>query len=104
MKSIVVILFITLLVACGPRPHKVVAVKAGDDYYKPDRAAAMALDTGTDEKIVCERRIKTGSHRKQRVCTTVSQKERDRKAAKETIDSGNLFNSRQIVDQKGGGG
>lgn len=104
MKSFLIILAMTLLAACGPRPHKVVAVKAGDDYYKPDRAAAMALDTGTSEKIICERRIKTGSHRKQRVCTTANQKARERRAAEETIDSGNLFNSRQIVDQKGGGG
>ena len=104
MKTILLILFLALLAACGPRPHKVVVVKAGDDYYKPDRAAAMALDTGTDEKIVCERRIKTGSHRKQRVCTTVSQKQRERRAAEETIHSGNLFNSRQILDEKGGGG
>ncbi len=95
------VLFV-FLAACGSNPNKVMAVKVGDELYKPDQSAAMALDTGSKERIVCERRIVTGSHRKQKTCTTVAEKERERRAAQETITKNDTMISRKLVQSKGG--
>ncbi len=103
MKKLIIIIFITSLSACGSIPHRVVAVKVGDDLYKPDRSAAMALDTGSKEKIVCEKRIRTGSHRKERTCSTVAEKARERKAAQETISNNDVLNTRVLLEERGGG-
>ncbi|MCX7552337.1 hypothetical protein OS175_00475 [Marinicella sp. S1101] len=102
MKSILLIIVVVALAACGSNPNKVAAVKVGDELYKPDNSAAMALDNDTKEKIVCERRIVTGSHRKQKVCTTVGQKERDREAAQQTIESNATLIQLRLAEEKGG--
>ncbi len=105
MKLFTLIILFLGLVACGSNTKdRVVAVKVGDKLYKPDRSAAMAIDTGNNERIVCERRIVTGSNRKERTCSTVARKEQERRAAQESIDSGDLMNSRRIIDASGGGG
>ena len=103
MKYLLTILVMLFLSACGSNPHKVVAIKAGDDLYKPDRSAAMAIDTGSNEKIICEKRIRTGSHRKERTCTTASEKARERQAAQDTITNNDTMISRKLVQSKGGG-
>lgn len=86
MKHTLILIILFLLAACGSNPNKVMAVKVGDELYKPDPAAAMALDTGTKENIICERRIVTGSNRKQKVCTTETQKETERRDAERYMD------------------
>jgi hypothetical protein len=102
MKPFTIIILFLALLACGANTKdRVVAVKVGDKLYKPDTSAAMAIDTGSNEKIVCEKRIVTGSHRKERSCSTVNQKAKERKAAEETIRSGDILNSRKIIDSKG---
>lgn len=103
MKKPLVLIIILGLAACGSNPNKVVAVKVGDDLYKPDRSASMALDTGSKERIVCEKRIRTGSHRKERTCSTVAEKERERRAAQETITKNDTMNTRKLVQSKNGG-
>lgn len=102
MKKITLIILFTVLGACGSNPHKVVAVKVGDDLYKPDRSAAMALDTGSKERIICEKRIRTGSHRKERTCSTAAEKARERKAAEDTITNNDTLITRRIVQDRGG--
>ena len=102
MKKTIMLILIFGLTACGSNPNKVVAVKVGDDLYKPDRSAAMALDTNSKEKIICEKRIRTGSHRKERTCSTAAEKARERKAAQETIDKNDTMITRKMVQDKGG--
>lgn len=103
MKKLILLVLSMGLVACGSNPQKVAAVKVGDEYYKPDNSAAMAIDNKTGERIVCERRIVTGSNRKQKSCTTESQKKQERRAAQETINSNESLTTRRIIDSKGGG-
>ncbi len=104
MKTILLIIILFGVSACASNTKdRVVAVKVGDKLYKPDASAAMAIDTGSNERIVCEKRIVTGSHRKERTCSTVTQKAKERKAAQETIETGDLLNTRKIIDSKGGG-
>ena len=104
MKIFTLIILFLGLVACGSNSKdRVVAVKVGDKLYKPDSSAAMAIDTGSKERIVCEKRIVTGSHRKERTCSTAAQKEKERRAAQETIESGDILNTRDIIGSKGGG-
>ncbi|TDR23214.1 hypothetical protein [Marinicella litoralis] len=102
MKTLLLIILFFGLSACGSNTKdRVAAVKVGDELYKPDRSAAMAIDTGSKERLVCERRIVTGSHRKEKVCSTVAERERERKAAQETINSGDVLNNRRIIESKG---
>lgn len=96
MKSIITLILFFFLAACGSNPQKVVAVKVGDEYYKPDPAAAMALDSGRDEKLICEKRMVTGSHMKRKVCTTEAQKQKERRDAERSIDR----NSELIVKKR----
>lgn len=104
MKKILILVIAMGLAACGSNPHKVAAVKVGDEYYKPDNSAAMALDNKTDEKLVCERRIVTGSHRKQKTCSTVAQKKEERRAAQERLERDLTHRNRVMTDEKNGGG
>jgi hypothetical protein len=104
MKPITLIILFLGLIACGSNTKdRVVAVKVGDKLYKPDPSAAMAIDTGSKERIVCEKRIVTGSHRKERTCSTVAQKEKERRAAEENIQSNDIMNSRKAIDAASGG-
>ncbi len=104
MKKLLLLVMTMGLVACGSSPHKVAAVKVGDEYYKPDNSAAMAIDNNTDEKIVCEKRIVTGSHRKQKSCTTVARKKEERRAAQARMDRDLTHRNRVMTDAKNGGG
>lgn len=103
MKKLFIIVMFFGLVACGSNPHKVVAVKVGDEYYKPDNSAAMAIDNKTNERIVCEKRIVTGSHRKQKTCSTVAQKKEERRVSEAKIDRALTHRNRVLTDSKGGG-
>ena len=100
--TLLIIIFLGLL-ACGSNPNRVAAVKVGDELYKPDASAAMAIDTGSNERIVCEKRIVTGSHRKQKSCSTLQQKQKERRAAQETVESNRVLESRRAIDAKDGG-
>ncbi|WP_223789703.1 hypothetical protein [Marinicella meishanensis] len=102
MKKILILFAFVLLVACGSNPNKVAAIKVGDELYKPDNAAAMAIDTGNKDEIVCKRRIVTGSHRKQKACTTRTEMERERVAAQERITNNDTMNVRKDTASKGG--
>ncbi len=102
MKKLLLMTFVTILAACGSNPNRAVAVKVGDDLYKPDRSASMALDTGSKERIICEKRIRTGSHRKEKTCTTAAEKQRERDAAVDTITNNDTMISRKLVQSKGG--
>lgn len=104
MKKILILVIAMGLAACGSNPHKVAAVKVGDEYYKPDNSAAMAIDNNTNEKIVCEKRIVTGSHRKQKTCTTVARKKEERRAAEARMDRDLTHKTRELTDQYNGGG
>ena len=101
MRPLITLIIFTSLMACGSNTKdRVVAVKVGDDYYKPEPSAAMALDTGFKEKIVCQKRIVTGSHRKQRTCVTQAQLDRERKAAQENIANNQIMLQRRDLDAK----
>lgn len=50
------------------------------------------------------KKIVTGSHRKERTCLTVAQKEKERRAAEENIQSNDIMNSRKAIDAASGGG
>ena len=105
MKLTIVIILFCSLIACGSNSKdRVVAVKVGDEYYKPEPSAAMAIDTGSNEKIICKKRIVTGSHRKERTCVTQAQRERERKAAQENIANNQIMHQREILDAKDPGG
>lgn len=103
MKTTLTILSFIGLAACGSNPHRVAAVKVGDEYYKPEASAAMAIDTGSDEKIICKKRIVTGSHRKEKTCVTQKQMDRERRAAQENVTNNQIMNQRRVIDSKDGG-
>jgi hypothetical protein len=103
VKKLIFISTTLFLTACGSNPNKVVAVKAGDDYYKPDKAAAMALDQDSNERIICKSRAVTGSHRKVKTCTTRAEMERDREDARKVMDENHSLNSRKLAGSKSGG-
>ncbi|MCB1583805.1 MAG: hypothetical protein R3E90_13945 [Marinicella sp.] len=100
MKLFLLFIFTFMLAACGSNPNKVVAVKVGDEYYATDQAASQALASDSDEQVICERRTKTGSHRVQRVCTTESQREKDREDAKKVLDENRSINTRDLTNSK----
>jgi hypothetical protein len=102
MKKLIVTMLFTFLVACGSSPKRVVAIKAGDELYKPDDAAAQALDTGSSERIVCQRRIVTGSHRKEKICTTERQMELDKQRSREMIDRNKTLIEKTRAAERGG--
>ncbi len=102
MKKTLPLSFTFLLVACGSNPNKVVAVKAGEDVYKTDMAAAHAIKTNNKDKVVCETRRKTGSHFKEKICTTVSQKEREREDAKRTMEQNRTLSAKRVTQGRGG--
>lgn len=104
MKKIIIVTISFILTACGSSSHKVAAVKIGDEYYKPEPSAAMAIDTGSNEKIVCKKRIVTGSHRKQKTCLTQTQLDAERKAAQENISNNQIMHERAIIDAKNSDG
>ncbi len=85
-KTLLLIILFGLLVACGSNNHKVVAIKVGDEYYKPANSAAMALDNNTNEKLICEKRVITGSRKKQKACLTEAQKREERRSAEERME------------------
>lgn len=103
MKKLSILFVFVLLVACGSNPNKVAAIKVGDELYKPDSAAAQSIDTGNKDEIVCTRRIVTGSHRREKVCTTRTEMERERIAAQERITNNDTMNTRKITELKEGG-
>lgn len=104
MKKIMIMLLpILFLVACSNNPNKVVAVKVGEEYYATDQAASQALNDDNEEQVICERRTKTGSHRVQRVCTTVSQKEKDREDARRIMEQNRSINNRNLTNSKNDG-
>ena len=101
MKLFFTLIIFASLMACGSNSKdRVVAVKIGDDYYKPEPSAAMALDTGSKEKIICKKRVITGSHRKEKTCVTQSQLDRDRKAAQENITNNQIMLQRKTLELK----
>ena len=104
MRSIVLLYLILCLTACGSSPHKVAAVKIGDEYFKPEPSAAMAIDTGSNEILVCKKRVITGSHRKERTCVTQKQINDERKTAQESLMNNQIMNERIIMDTKDPGG
>ena len=102
MKKFLMALLIIGLTACGSNPNRVAAVKVGDELYKPDAAAAQALDTGSSDKVICKKRIVTGSHRKQKICTTAAQMELDKQRSQEMIDRNRSLLEREAAAAKGG--
>ena len=106
MKLLLTVVMFAFLAACGSQNTKdrVVAVKVGDEYYKPEASAAMSIDTGSKEKLVCKKRIVTGSHRKEKTCVTQAQMDRERKAAQENISNNQIMHERRILDAKNDGG
>lgn len=105
MKLITYILILMTLVACGSNNTKenVVAVKVGNDLYKTDRSATIALNSDNNERIVCEKRIVSGTHRKVKVCTTAAEKQREREAAEDQIRRNINQISRESLRNFGGG-
>lgn len=104
MKKIALLSAFIGLAACGSSPHRVAAVKVGDEIYKPEPSAAMAIDTGSNEKIVCSKRIVTGSHRKEKSCVTQKQLDRERKAAQENISNNQIMHQRTTLEQRNSDG
>ena len=101
MKLFITLIIFASLIACSSNSKdRVVAVKIGDEYYKPEPSAAMALDTGSNEKIVCKKRIVTGSNRKERTCVTQAQMDRERRTAQENIGNNQIMLERRTIDLK----
>lgn len=101
MRLFFTLIIFSTLMACGSNTKdRVVAVKIGDDYYKPESSAAMALDTKSDERIVCKKRIVTGSHRKERTCVTQAQLDSERKAAQENMTNNQMLLQRRELELK----
>ena len=101
MKLIVIALFLFALNACSNKnPNDVVAVKAGDEYYQVDKSAAKSLEGKTEDRVICKRRVVTGSNRKQKICTTQSQIDRDRADAERTMRESEKLRTRNFIDSK----
>jgi len=104
MKIINIILLSVLITACSNKsPNDVVAVKAGDDYYRVDASAARALEGDTDDHVMCTRRSVVGSNRKQKVCTTRSEIESNQQDARDIMEQHQSIKAKRLAASKGGG-
>ncbi|KAA3650967.1 MAG: hypothetical protein DWP95_00865 [Proteobacteria bacterium] len=103
MKTLIIGLAVLLMTACSnKKPDDVVAVKVGDEYYQVDDSASRSLEGKTEDKVVCKRRIVTGSHRKEKICTTQAQLDRERAAAEKVMDENRSFENRKIIQEHRG--
>ena len=104
MKLTILLLSILALAACANKkqPDDVVAVKVGDEYYQVDQAAARSLEDKTEDRVMCTRRSVVGSNRKQNVCTTVTEMERERSEARRVIDKNNQIRNGRLAAEKQG--
>lgn len=103
MKIVSITILVLVIAACSNKnPNDIVAVKAGDEYYQVDAAAAKSLEGKTEERVICKRRVVTGSNRKQKICTTQSQIDSDRRDAERVIRDNDKIRTRKLVDEKKG--
>lgn len=102
MKKLILISFIFIISACASHnPNEIVAIEKDGDRYYTDESASQALAEGDESNVICERRIITGSHRVNRVCTTKKQKQRDRDDAREIMHKSDVMKSRKITGDGG---
>lgn len=104
MRIICLMLLSFLISACANqnKPNDVVAVKAGDEYYQVDAAAARALEKESDERVMCTRRSVVGSNRKQKVCTTQSEIDKDRDDARNIMDKARNIKASKLAAERRG--
>jgi len=101
MKILILVVLCLVISACSNKsPNDVVAVKSGDDYYQVDEAAARSLEGKTDDHVMCTRRSVVGSNRKQKVCTTSAELNKDREDARDLIDQHKSMQSRKLARSK----
>lgn len=103
MKTKLLLISILALSACSNQKKDIVAVESKGEVYALDDAAkdAVVKNDGKD-KLVCTHRQKTGSHFKQKRCTTKSQRELDRKNAREILNDQQIRQNREYVGSKKG--
>jgi len=103
MKFLVLaIAFFTLTACSNKNPNDVVAVKAGDEYYQVDQSASRSLEGKTDDRVICKRRVVTGSNRKEKVCTTQAQIDRDRADADRIMRESEKVKTRTLIQSRKG--
>ena len=90
MKNTIVIITILALAACGNNTSnnkkEIVAVKADGEYYALDDAAKKALsDKDSNDRVICQSIQRTGSHLKDRKCSTKAQLKAERERSREMI-------------------
>ena len=100
-KQITIIILFMALAACSNKKSDVIGVEVDGEYYAVDHAAKeAAVNNDGKDKLICTHRQQTGSHFKQKRCTTVSQRNKDRKDAKEILDDQQIRQNRTYSDSK----
>lgn len=103
MKTLIIILCCLIIAACGQKSD-VLGVESDGEYYALDNAAKDAvIKNRSDQRLVCKKARKTGSHFKVKRCTTEEQLAAERSAALKTREENAVMNSRKLVGSKGGG-
>lgn len=103
MKLISIIIFSLVISACATKsPNDVVAVKAGDEYYQVDTAAAKALEGDNEERVMCTRRSVVGTNKKKKICTTQTEIDRERDNARDIMQEVNKIKAQEATVGKGG--
>ena len=79
-KQITIIILFIALAACSNKKSDIIGVEVDGEYYAVDHAAKeAAVNNDGKDKLICTHRQQTGTHFKQKRCTTVSQRNDDRK-------------------------
>ncbi|WP_154223525.1 hypothetical protein [Marinicella rhabdoformis] len=101
MKKITIVISILALAACSNNKGNVLGVESGGEYYSLDHAAKAAVaKNNDDERLVCKRVQKTGSHFKTKRCTTVAELKAEKRRAKEILEERQLQETRRMVREK----
>jgi len=103
MKIVLLIIISLLIMGCSQNKKNIVGVESEGEYYALDHAAKEAVsENDGEQRLVCRRTSKTGSHFKVKRCTTKKQLAAERKAALELRENNSVIQSRTIIDSKSG--
>lgn len=92
-------LALTGLAACASAPQdKPADASAQKTIDDTELAVTVEKESSKDaeDRVICTRRVATGSHRKTRYCRTRAQRDQERRAAQDTLREVTTGGSRQV--------
>ena len=104
MKKYILLIGVLTVSACSNKPTDILGVESEGEYFAVDHAAKAAIaHKNENEKLVCKRVQKTGTHFRVKRCTTEAQLKADRARAQKMLDENADYITRRQIDSKGGG-